>query len=335
MVALFMALIAIKGQVMWRKKTRPWDALSFRQLLTGKGSPSPAMAPRWYYWEIVWFTVLGAPLLVYLAYAVSVLAPGYQPLKKVGYFRYFFRFLIINSHVNKFGLLLFICVMLIIFLPHIQRRIEQWKITRPRFGQMTHWGMAAQRRIVTLVAAISFLLIAGITLGPLYGICWMSWGDFFSHSGGRLATFVVFSAYLLRSARRLWQAVTRRSEYGTRRFGQAGFIITAWCGILAFPVLFWFIGHSFSAAAATSPQATELRQYEMEAQGGNIPAMRRIGTLYEKGNGVPRNYQMAMQFYKRAASLGDARAMVDIGWLYERGRGGPRNYSDRLLEENA
>ncbi len=73
----------------------------------------------------------------------------------------------------------------------------------------------------------------------------------------------------------------------------------------------------------------------MEAQGGSIQAMRRIGTLYEKGNGVPRNYQMAMQFYKRAASLGDARAMVDIGWLYERGRGGPRNYSDRLLEENA
>ena len=315
---------------MWRKKAKPWDALSFRQLLTRKGPPTPAMASRWYYWEIVWFTVLIGPFMFYCAYALSVISPGYQPLSKVGYFRYFSRFLIINSHANKFGLLLIICGMLIIFLPHIQRRIDQWKITQPRFGRTTRWGMAAQRRIVILILATSFLLIAGITVAPLYGICWMSWGDFFSHSGGHLALFIVFSSFWLRSAPGLWQAATRHSEYGTRRFRHAGFIIAAWCGILAFPVLFWFIGHSFSAAAAPSPQATELQQYEMEARGGNIPAMRRLGAFYEKRDGASRNYQMALRWYKHAASLGDGRAMADIGQLYEHGRGGPRNYSMAL-----
>ena len=187
--------------------------------------------------------------------------------------------------------------------------------------------MTPRQTFTVWIFFIALLLgIVGITLGPVATDCWMSWGEFFAHASARIGLFVVLASFWLEALRRFWNKDVPRTASGTASTGRAGPIIVAWCGLLTIPLFFWIMMHLFSTVSATHPNANELRRYEMKVQGGNIQTMRQIGGLYEKGNGVPRNYQMAMLWYKRAASMGDARAMVDISALYEHGLGWPKNY---------
>ena len=107
-------------------------------------------------------------------------------------------------------------------------------------------------------------------------------------------------------------------------------MVFAWIAVLSIPVLFWFVAHSFFAAAAThaNPYKVQIRKYELSGRAkGDPKIMCRIGEFYEKGEGVSRNYRKAMQWYKRAAAIGYyPAAMVDIGLLYQHGLGVLRNY---------
>ena len=55
-----------------------------------------------------------------------------------------------------------------------------------------------------------------------------------------------------------------------------------------------------------------------------------IGKLYAEGLGVPKSYQAAMRWYRRAARAGEARGIGAVGHLYLYGLGVPRNYSKAL-----
>lgn len=73
------------------------------------------------------------------------------------------------------------------------------------------------------------------------------------------------------------------------------------------------------------------------AQLGDTDAMNVLGTFYNTGMGVPRDYQMARNWYQQAAQLGNAQAMANLGLLFEFGFGVPQNYSEawRLYDQAA
>jgi hypothetical protein len=50
--------------------------------------------------------------------------------------------------------------------------------------------------------------------------------------------------------------------------------------------------------------------------------------LYANGQGVPQNYEMAGQWYRRAAQQGDAVAQFNLGVRYDNGQGVPRSYKE-------
>jgi TPR repeat protein len=68
--------------------------------------------------------------------------------------------------------------------------------------------------------------------------------------------------------------------------------------------------------------------YSKAAAGGDRRAMKNLGSLYEMGRGVQRDYAESLRWYKMAAELGDWSAMVSIGKLYERGLGVAKSTTD-------
>lgn len=62
------------------------------------------------------------------------------------------------------------------------------------------------------------------------------------------------------------------------------------------------------------------------AKQGNANAQYNLGVIYNRGYGVPRNYDKARKWYKKAASQGYAKAAHNLGVLYQKGHGVPVNH---------
>jgi uncharacterized protein len=69
--------------------------------------------------------------------------------------------------------------------------------------------------------------------------------------------------------------------------------------------------------------ATALREWRPLAEQGDARAQFSFGLLYENGDGVPRDYTKARQWYEKAAAQGDAKAQLYLGMQYSFGQGGP------------
>ncbi len=68
-----------------------------------------------------------------------------------------------------------------------------------------------------------------------------------------------------------------------------------------------------------------------EAAGkGQAPAMLSLGSLYENGIGVPRNYTKALDWYKKAAEAKQAEGYYNLGVCYEVGMGVAANPDEAL-----
>ena len=61
----------------------------------------------------------------------------------------------------------------------------------------------------------------------------------------------------------------------------------------------------------------------------DVAQMNNLGVIYDKGQGVAKDYGKAREWYQRAAEAGDTNAMDNMGWLYQNGRGGARTMSKR------
>lgn len=61
------------------------------------------------------------------------------------------------------------------------------------------------------------------------------------------------------------------------------------------------------------------------AEGGNAEAMVRLGSLYQKGEGVSRDATQAAALYTRAAAAGNAEAQFNLGNMYLLGEGVPQD----------
>ena len=52
--------------------------------------------------------------------------------------------------------------------------------------------------------------------------------------------------------------------------------------------------------------------------------------MYARGKGVPRDYQEAMSWYRKAAEQGHVSAQFSLGFRYATGWGVPRDYREAM-----
>ncbi|NOZ33156.1 MAG: sel1 repeat family protein [Alphaproteobacteria bacterium] len=71
--------------------------------------------------------------------------------------------------------------------------------------------------------------------------------------------------------------------------------------------------------------ATAFRLYSRAAASGNAMAQYHLGLMYEKGEGVPRDYQTAIRWLRLAAGQGLAMAQFSLGDIYAAGQGVARD----------
>ena len=73
------------------------------------------------------------------------------------------------------------------------------------------------------------------------------------------------------------------------------------------------------------------------ADQGNAGAQYNLGLLYANGQGVPKDYAQAASLYRKAADQGEAAAQYNLGWLYFKGQGVPQDSakSEELYEKAA
>jgi len=81
-----------------------------------------------------------------------------------------------------------------------------------------------------------------------------------------------------------------------------------------------------NAAEARGDYATELRLLLPLAGMGNIDAQTVLGMMYEKGQGIQKDYSLAAKWYGPPAEQGHPLALTNLGKLYAEGKGVPKNY---------
>ncbi|MGO7181504.1 peptidoglycan-binding protein [Rhizobium brockwellii] len=77
----------------------------------------------------------------------------------------------------------------------------------------------------------------------------------------------------------------------------------------------------------TVDQKQAANWYQLAADKGFAPAQYRLGSMYEKGNGVERDITKAKAFYEQAANQGNASAMHNLAVLYASGALGQQDYA--------
>ncbi|MBF0278767.1 MAG: sel1 repeat family protein [SAR324 cluster bacterium] len=70
------------------------------------------------------------------------------------------------------------------------------------------------------------------------------------------------------------------------------------------------------------------KEFKILADRGDAWAQGRIGTMYETGQGVPKDEKKAVQWYFQGALGGQAWAQVNLGTMYREGRGVEQNYTE-------
>ena len=103
-----------------------------------------------------------------------------------------------------------------------------------------------------------------------------------------------------------------------------------WRGVpfaaLALTVVLWSTSAraDFKAGVEAYDRGDFLAAYEEWlplARGGDLAAQRNIGHLYRRGQGVPQDAAVAVNWYTRAAEAGLARAQANLANMYLRGEG--------------
>jgi uncharacterized protein len=63
---------------------------------------------------------------------------------------------------------------------------------------------------------------------------------------------------------------------------------------------------------------------------GNAAAHYFLGTMYDYGEGVPKNFAQAIDWYRKAGDQGNADAQNNLGTIYYDGKGVPQDYTQAL-----
>ena len=105
------------------------------------------------------------------------------------------------------------------------------------------------------------------------------------------------------------------------------FIIAFVLSIVGLTVPVWADFEAGVAAYQRGDYTTALREWGPLAEHGLAAAQFNLGLLYANGQGVPRDYVQARQWYEKAAVQGYALAQLNLGVIYGNGNGGPEDYT--------
>ena len=87
-------------------------------------------------------------------------------------------------------------------------------------------------------------------------------------------------------------------------------------------ILVLCMGVSGSLWAASSPSIEELKS---AAEAGHAKSQYTLGVRYTAGKDVPKDYDMARQWFEKAAAQNYAKAQFNLGLMYIRGDGVEQN----------
>jgi TPR repeat protein len=93
--------------------------------------------------------------------------------------------------------------------------------------------------------------------------------------------------------------------------------------IICFAVPAWADFKTAMEAYNRGDFATALREWRPLAEQGDASAQFYLGLSYENGDGVPRDYTKARQWYEKSAAQGEAKAQLYLGLQSAFGQGGP------------
>ena len=74
--------------------------------------------------------------------------------------------------------------------------------------------------------------------------------------------------------------------------------------------------------------ATALREWQPLAEQGNHSAQFFLGVCYANGYGIPKNLELALQWYRLSSDQGNWLAQNDLGVMYQNGDGVVHDYEE-------
>lgn len=80
-------------------------------------------------------------------------------------------------------------------------------------------------------------------------------------------------------------------------------------------------GLAFLSGLARGEKPKEISEVKLLAEQGNAEAMFELASRYENGQGVKKNFDEAVSWYKKSAESGNARAQDTMGWFFQTGQG--------------
>jgi len=98
-------------------------------------------------------------------------------------------------------------------------------------------------------------------------------------------------------------------------------IIVSLLAAFAIGGVYWFIPAKDRAASKAINYVERFRTLKPKAEQGNAPAQFELARLYRTGQGVARNVQTALHWYRRAAKQASIRAQYELGQIYDKGDG--------------
>lgn len=85
-------------------------------------------------------------------------------------------------------------------------------------------------------------------------------------------------------------------------------------------------------ALRSAQQGDDLRNmfglFKAQAEKGSASAQSILGSFYEKGTGVEKDYSEAVKWYRKAAEQNHPSAQSSLGSCYEKGQGVEKNYTE-------
>jgi TPR repeat protein len=84
-------------------------------------------------------------------------------------------------------------------------------------------------------------------------------------------------------------------------------------------------GQAPNSASVPEKLSGRLEELNKRALDGDTKAQLRMGLAYEFGDGVAKDLDKAMHWYRIAAERGDPVAQTDLGYFYETGANGPKD----------
>ena len=76
--------------------------------------------------------------------------------------------------------------------------------------------------------------------------------------------------------------------------------------------------------------AVDINALKKSAEQGDAKAQYNLGVCYYNGNGVEKDYQEAVKWWRKAAEQGDAKAQYNLGVCYSNGDGVEKDYQEAV-----